>query len=434
MPKQHVEVIKIPLKNSDKLNYNKIQGFPRMPRLYLELVENKAKVKQDLINKEYVPVREVRHSRERVQENFERKDEEFAELERRLDNGDDMGDNIAKKEYNDDEYSDEKSYDSDKSYEDRSYYSDEDRSYYSDEDRSYYSDEDRSYDSEDDKSFDIRNKRYSDSDDERYDSMSGGEDVSNRLKELLEDSESEVEERYKEVRRDKYSRGYEEPGRRYKKSAPTLAELQQKGAYKAREELRDINQVPMTEYEEEDAKRELMFKFELLKKSYKSADVPEFTIHSDLNTMQKTYDGTLRRLTLDSTVDSYKTYLIGGFMVVEFICGNWLGFDMQGFTQQQMISMSSYEKLLIELGEKSYMPEGSSWPVEVRLLFLIIINAAFFIISKMIMKKTGANLLNMINGMNTNTNVPHVSAKPKRKMKGPSIDLDDIPDIEENSE
>ena len=54
----------------------------------------------------------------------------------------------------------------------------------------------------------------------------------------------------------------------------------------------------------------------------------------------------------------------------------------------------------------------------------MIMNAAFFIVSKMIMKKTGANLMNMINGMNTSSKP---SAK-KRKMRGPNIDLNDIPE------
>ena len=97
---------------------------------------------------------------------------------------------------------------------------------------------------------------------------------------------------------------------------------------------------------------------------------------------------------------------------------------MQGFTQQQILSMNQYEKLLIELGEKSYVPTGSKWPVEVRLLFMIIINAGVFVVSKMILKKTGANLLGMMNSMN----VPKQNQQPKKKMKGPNIDLNNLPE------
>ena len=61
---------------------------------------------------------------------------------------------------------------------------------------------------------------------------------------------------------------------------------------------------------------------------------------------------------------------------------------MEGFAQQQIASMSSYDQLLIELGEKTYVPEESKLPVEIRLLGMIVVNAAIFIVSKMIMKKT----------------------------------------------
>jgi hypothetical protein len=215
---------------------------------------------------------------------------------------------------------------------------------------------------------------------------------------------------------------------------PSLADLENQGGYVRKRELGDVSRMN-DDVDDEDIKRELMFKFELLKKSYPTAIIPEFTVHSDYQNMKKTYDLTVKRLSLDSSVESYKTYLIGGFMACEFIFGNFLGLDMQGFTQQQIVSMNTYEKLLIEIGEKSYVPTGSRWPVEVRLLFLIIMNAAFFIVSKMIMKKTGSNLLNMINNMNaTPSSSSSVPLQRKRKMKGPDINLDDIPDLETQQE
>ena len=108
-------------------------------------------------------------------------------------------------------------------------------------------------------------------------------------------------------------------------------------------------------------------------------------------------------------------------MACEFLFGNYFGFDMKGFTQQQITAMSSYEKLLIELGEKNYVPEGSKWPVELRLVFLILMNTAFFIVSRSIMKKTGSNIMGMMNKMSDN-----VKPKSKRSMKGPTVNLDDI--------
>ena len=245
------------------------------------------------------------------------------------------------------------------------------------------------------------------------------DELTKKLKSLLEDDETssagELTPR---------SSHNHQSGRSKRRTPPTLNQLKQTGAYTAPKIVQELG--GDDDEDDDDKKRELLFKFDLLKKSYKGSHVPEFSIHSDYKTMSRTYEHTVKKLSLDSTVENYKTYLIGGFMVTEYVFGSWFKFDMQGFTQQQILSMSSYEKLLIELGERSYVPEGSSWPVEVRLLFLIIINAAFFIISKLILRKTGSNLMNMVNSMNT-ANAPSVRPGVKRKMKGPSINLDEIP-------
>ena len=190
--------------------------------------------------------------------------------------------------------------------------------------------------------------------------------------------------------------------------------------------MQDITQT--SPHEEEDLKRELLFKFELLKKYYKNSNVPEFSIHSDYNTMSKTYEMAVRRLSLDSTVESYKSYLVYGFIGIEMIFGTWLKFDMKGFSQHQISNMHTYEKLLVELGEKSYVPGDSKWPVELRLLFTIVIQAGLFILGKLMMKKTGTNVMNMMNSF-TSSSPPKTSEK-KKKMKGPNINLDDIQDLD----
>jgi hypothetical protein len=89
-----------------------------------------------------------------------------------------------------------------------------------------------------------------------------------------------------------------------------------------------------------------------------------------------------------------------GFMACEIVLGK-VGFDMEGYTQQQTLYMAKYEKLLIELGEKSYVPASiSKWPVEIRLMALVLFQTTIFIVSKIIAKKTNVNLLQMYNSVN----------------------------------
>ena len=389
--------------------------FPPQPRMYLELIENKDKIKQDLINKEYIPKSIFQPQVKNTEFSTEKEPEIIDEYP---DDSDvqEQGDKDISDSDSDNEMQKSKSIGRDEN---------------SDSDN--YSDSDSDYKPK--KGFKLSKSRSrsrsSSSDDSSSDDDSdddGG--LNKRIKQLLQKDKSSsnrsTPDRYSLGKNNNREEKLYEP-------APSLSELEKQGIYQQKKFMRDLNQTTVDEQNEEDLKRELLYKFEILKKSYSNVNLPEFTIHSDYTSMLKTYEMTVKKVTLDSNVDNYKTYLIYGFMGVEFVLGNWFKFDMQGFTQQQIVSMNSYEKLLIELGEKSYVPQASNWPIEVRLLFTILLNAGFFIVTKMIMKKTGSNLLSMINNMNSNptSNSPSNADinSAKRKMKGPNINLGDIPDI-----
>ena len=441
MPKKDaskIRVIKLP---AEKTYRDYPQSFPKMPRLYLEIIENKAKIKQDLINKEHIPKspsvasdRVSRVEQESDREDYEdfRKDRSRNKLKRIDDENkfdyDGDEDRYRKKDKRRDDVSIRE--DRDDRDDDVSRRDDRDR----DDDVSKRDSDDDVSRRDDDEDDYRRRDREDDSDDAKSNFSEKSEVLSVRLRELLDDVSDINSEDSFGSRRENFSKSNDKYTKkrtddRYSKKPPTLSELQKRGSYSQSKELRDINNTTSSEINEEDKKREILFKFDLLKKSYPTATIPEYTIHTDLVMMTKSYEDCVRRLSLDSSVETYKTYLVYGFMGCEFVFGNFLKFDMEGFTQQQILNMNSYEKLLIELGEKSYVPTGSKWPVEVRLFFIVIMNAAFFIVGKMIMKKTGSNIMNMINNMNNR--VPTATGVKKQKMKGPSIDMSDMPDLNE---
>ena len=206
-------------------------------------------------------------------------------------------------------------------------------------------------------------------------------------------------------------------------------------------------------------KRELMFRFDILKKSYKDATIPDFNEYTDLVTMENVYEDTVRKVGLDSKVEGYKKFLTMGFFGIEFVFTNLLKVDMKGFAKQQLSSMNSYDRILIELGEKAMLEKSKSqWPAEIRLLFTIVMNAVIFLLMKSVMsggitslmgglmgggggESSGAAAPNMMSGImdmmsglaggGSNSSSASSAAvppppKPKQKMKGPSINLDDM--------
>ncbi len=196
---------------------------------------------------------------------------------------------------------------------------------------------------------------------------------------------------------------------------------------------KDLTSIPRNEEKESQTKRELLFKFKTLRKHYPDVQIPEFSEYSDYQTMQKEYEMLVRQIRVDSNVENYKKYLIIGFGLVEFVLSKFLKFgEIEGFTQQQIFGMNQYEKLLVELGEKHQVEPSKQWGPELRLIGMIAMNAVIFVGTKMLFKAgSGADILGMISNQAPASKPATTSKQPSSQssstMRGPDTsDIDNL--------
>lgn len=206
------------------------------------------------------------------------------------------------------------------------------------------------------------------------------------------------------------------------------------------------------EERETQEKEELLIKFKILKKKYRTqpnVDIPTFNEHSDLKSMKTTYKRTIQELLLDECVERNKTYLKCALFMIETLCVNMLGLtDMEGFTRSQIGSMYQYEKLLIELGEQSYDRWNLNIPISLQLIGAVLLQGFMFWMYKYVEKNNGHEQAETFRTFMGNapvdtqkpqqSNTPPPGGQPpggqqpppaqpqRRKMEGPSIRASDL--------
>jgi len=191
------------------------------------------------------------------------------------------------------------------------------------------------------------------------------------------------------------------------------------------------------EEKEREEKEMLIWKFNIMRKQYKTrTDIPQYNEHSDYKIMKTNYERLIKEINLDDSASTYRTYLIISFFAIEYFMTYWANIDMTGLAKFHMQSMSKYERLLIELGERPYNNIFNKLPVEVRLLGFIGIQTGLFWIGKMMSQNSPSAitmLFKLFSGTETSTPQPQLRKEmntsseddseevPKRKMKGPSV-------------
>jgi hypothetical protein len=140
-------------------------------------------------------------------------------------------------------------------------------------------------------------------------------------------------------------------------------------------------------------KQKLLVKFDILRKNG-NRSIPIYSMDHDYMVMKKHYKLLVKQLHVDNKVTFYKQCLLGLCGCIEMGLGEaGLGLDMEGYTEFQANNMNKYEKLLIKIGEKSYMPSSvMQLPVEMQLCVTLIIQTMIFTSSKLLKNKIGFNI------------------------------------------
>jgi len=496
MPKRKLKIIKVPL---DKEPSILIPSFPQYPRLYLELLENKNKVKPDLKHTEYVPnyTNNLQYP-SHVEVKTETRNELSKELEDlKIDFEKDYrshrspkDDKIKKsltsktkkplKVIDMSDTNNPKSYDADTNY--MKIEGDVSKEDYSSRVKGDFS---NSYNGgRDDKDDDVigvskeySNRSRDDKHKSRFEKYLKTDDKEGGSGHVYKDEryDRNDEKEYKEEREDKdenkksssksdglskllrgeledipkiSSQPFINPsnnlstnplsGSVNKNLPPSIAELQSGNIIQ--DQIRDLSIPSKSDELELSKKREYLYKFRQLKKSYPIAKIPEYTEYTDIRVLEREYDTVVRELNINSSVENYKKYLNMAFMGLEYVLITFLKFeDIRGFAVEQASSINQYESILMEIGEKNYLQDNKKWPAELRLLGIVFMNAAMFLGIRMFYKKSGINLSAQPRpppqqqeyrgppGGNQAGNAP-------RKMRGPDIDLDDFDiDLKKNN-
>jgi len=175
-------------------------------------------------------------------------------------------------------------------------------------------------------------------------------------------------------------------GKNVPKTPPLSADMQKVLEEEEKTDEDDIDMLPKTPAEKHNYWKT---RLQILKTSYRDVSIPPNADSLEWKELQKIYYIELDRVSLSKNVESYKLIMIVLFFIVEGVGARIFKLDITGFTVHSWRSMTRYDRLLIELGEKNYSSFGENWPVEMRLAGLVLVNAIIFVLAKYIFKLTG---------------------------------------------
>jgi hypothetical protein len=171
-------------------------------------------------------------------------------------------------------------------------------------------------------------------------------------------------------------------------------------------------------------KQKLLINFNKLRKRYPNASIPDFTMFSDYDEMVGTYERIVSEIKLDIRVQKYRTFLKYTFIAIQFGLVYFFKSRMEGYAKFQIEAMSEYEDILVEIGEDDRPAWDEKYGPFTRLGIAVLYQTMIFVGMKFV---DPSNIMSLLGSfMAKNDSSEKASVKTSDKMKGPSINPDDI--------
>lgn len=146
----------------------------------------------------------------------------------------------------------------------------------------------------------------------------------------------------------------------------------------------------LTPAEQSSIRAEFRIKFNMLRTNWPTFTIPELPDSLPLEQWYIEYSKYIQHIHISNSAEKYRFIMVFVFLGMELGVTKFLGIDASEFAVTQLKSMSNYDRMLIELGEKYYSANGSSqWPVEITLIFSAGFNLLIFLALKWLSSKVG---------------------------------------------
>jgi hypothetical protein len=197
--------------------------------------------------------------------------------------------------------------------------------------------------------------------------------------------------------------------------------------------VRNLAYVTKVEEEELSKKREILYKFQKLKKRHPMAKIPEYSEFTDIKTLEREFNYINKDIEVTTNVDNYKDYLLYAFKGIEMFLVYYMDFpEINGFSKDQATKLNKYDEVLHEISEKNYISENKKWPPELRLIGIILFQTFSFVGAKWMIRKFEKGLGGNSNKQQqqyytpNNPTVQPTFQSSGRKMQGPDVNFDDL--------